>query len=154
MSSFRILPANRSSSKNRSSSSFCFERISSSGSTSFVSRRCRYQAAIPSDISSSTSPLSQVPESTTSDCMILSCNEQSEATSTGPLLKLSEWERGKLLSNVPRRQCSKQASPSAIACHEGESGSRFSSIPIKAANDPVRAFSSEYHDKLRPLHES
>src|SRR5215213_2637550 len=149
MSSFLILPTKRSSSKNRSSSSSCLERINSSGSRSLVSRRCKYQAAMPSDISSSTSPVSQLPESITTDGMILSCREQSEATSTGPLLKLSECERGKLFSNAPRRQCSKQLSPSAIARHEGESLS--SSTPTKAANDPLRAFSSEYHDRLRPF---
>src|SRR5215510_14844777 len=86
--------------------------------------------------------------------MLTSCKEESEATSTGAELKLSERERGKLFRRVPRRQCNRHASPKAIACHEGESALRSSSTPTKAANDPARAFSSAYHDKVRPFQES
>src|SRR5215211_6536804 len=152
-SSFRILPACRSSSKNRRSSSSSFA-VKKSASKSPFSNRRKHQAAAASDISNSTSPFSQLPESTTTDCIVLSCNAEFDATSTGAELKLSDRESGKLFNSAPPRQCSRHASPSAIACHEGVSVLKSSSTPTKAANDPVRAFSSEYHDMVRPFHES
>src|SRR5437764_13918145 len=105
-------------------------------------------------MSNSTSPSSQTPASVTTACIILSCSDESDASSTGPLLKPSESERGKLFNNIPRLQCNKQASPSAIAFHQGEPVSRSSSTPPKAAKDPLRAFSSEYPATLSPVHES
>ena len=75
--------------------------------------------AAPSDISNSTSPFSQPPESITTDCIVLSCNAAFDATSIGDELKLSERESGKLFKSAPPRQCSRHVSPSAIAFHEG-----------------------------------
>src|SRR5688500_345287 len=151
-SSFLILPANRSSSKNRFNSSSHF--VSKRSSELPFSRRCKYHEATASDINNNTSPLSQLPESITTDGMLPSCRDESEATSIGAVLKLSERERGKPLISVPRRQCSRQASPNAIAFQEGKSKLRFSSTPTKAANDPARAFSSEYHERFRPFQDS
>src|SRR5215218_9036737 len=153
MSSFLILPACRSPSKNRrnSSSSFPLKKL---GSKSPFSKRCKHHAATPSDIRSRTSSFSQLPESTTTACIVLSCNVTFDATSIGFELKLSERESGKLFSNSPPRQCSRHVSPSAIPFHDGVLLLRSSSTPTKAANDPPRAFSSEYHDRVRPFHES
>src|SRR5215207_4173201 len=153
-SSFLILPAIRSSSKNRLNSSSHFASKSFCVQPSPFSRRCKYHEATASDISNNTSPLSKLPESITIDGMLLSCRDESEATSIGAVLKLSERERGKLLISAPPRQCSRQASPSAIAFQEGKSELRSSSTPTKAANDPARAFSSEYHERFRPFQES
>src|SRR6185369_1834845 len=153
-SSFLILPASRSSSKNCFSSSSSFVSNNSFGSRSPFSKRSRNQQAIASESNSSTSRLSQFPESITTDFMLVSCIDASEATSTGALLKLSGRERGKLFNKLPLRQCSKHESPSAIAFHEGDSALKSSSTPTRAANEPVRAFSSEYHDRFRPFQEA
>src|ERR1041385_3918969 len=152
-SSFLILPACRSSSKNRCNSSSVFA-VRKSASKSPFSKRCKHHDAAASDIINSTSPFSQLPESITADCIALSCKAHFEATSTGAELKLSDRESGKLFNSAPSRQCSRHASPSAIACHVGVSVLRSSSTPTKAAKDPLRAFSSEYHDRVRPFHES
>src|SRR6185503_1616142 len=119
-SSFLILPASRSSSKSRFSSWSSFVFKSSFGSRSPFSKRSRNQQAIASESNSSTSPLLQFPESITTDVMLVSCIDASEATSTGALLKFSGRERGKLFNKLPLRQYSKHESPSAIAFHEGE----------------------------------
>src|SRR5690349_7361825 len=71
----------------------------------------------------------------------------------GALLKLAEFESGRLLMSGPLRQCSRQASPSAIAFQLGASVRKSSSTPTKAANDPVRAFSSAYHESVSCFHE-
>src|SRR6185295_2341907 len=152
-SSFRILPVCRSPSKKRRSSSSSF-LVKKSASKSPFSKRCKHHDAAASDISNSTSSLSQLPESTTTDCIVLSCNAAFDATSIGVELKLSERESGKLFKSSPPRQCSRHASPSAIPLHDGVLLLRSSSTPTNAANDPVRAFSSEYHDRVRPFHES
>src|SRR6185437_2681028 len=150
-SSFLILPACRSSSKNRFNSS-SVRAVKKSASKSPFSKRCKHHDAAASDINNSTSPFSQLPDSITTDGIVLSCNFAFEATSTGVELKSSERVSGKLFNSSAPRQCSRHESPSAIAFHEGPS--RSSSTPTKAANDPLRAFSSEYHDRVRPFHES
>src|SRR5215204_671963 len=154
MSSFLILPANRSASKNSFSSFSGLARKSSGVFESSFSRLCKYHEAAASDIKNKTSPFSQLPESITTDRMLLSCKQEFEATNTGAVLKLSERESGKAFSNAPPRLCIRQVSPRAIACHDGASDLRSNSIPAKAANEPIRAFSSEYHDRVRPAHES
>src|ERR1043166_431277 len=153
-SSFRILPANRSSSKNSISSLSGRVKKQFSITRSSFSKHCKYQDATASDINNSTSPLSQFPESITTDFMLLSCSAEFEATRIGALLKLSDLASGKLFTSTLPRRCNRQASPKAIAFHEGNSLFRSSSTPTKAANDPVRAFVSAYHDRFRPFHES
>src|SRR5262249_15813093 len=118
------------------------------------SKRCKHHDAAASDINSSTSPFSQLPESITADGIVLSCKAAFDATSTGAEVKLSERESGKLFNSAPPRQCSRHVSPSATDFHDGLAVLSSSSTPTKAANDPVRAFSSEYHDRVRPFHES
>src|ERR1041385_676890 len=153
-SSFLILPANRSSSKNSINSSSGRVKKQFSAARSSFSKHCKYQDATASDISNKTSPLSQLPVSITTDFMLLSCSAQFEATRIGAFVKLSERASGKLLTSTSPRRCSRQVSPKAIAFQQGDSFFRSNSTPTKAANDPVRAFASAYHDKFRPFHDS
>src|SRR6185295_1692641 len=115
-------------SKNRRSSSSSFP-FNKSGSKSPFSNRCRHHAAAASDASNKTSPFSQLPESTTTDCIAVSCNAHFEATNTGAELKLSERESGKLFKSASPRQCNRHVSPSAIAFHDGVPDLRSSSTP-------------------------
>src|ERR1041384_8115389 len=117
-SSFLILPACRSSSKNRCNSSSVFP-VKKSASKSPFSKRCKHHDAAPSDISNSTSPFSQTPESAITDDIVLSCNSALDPTSIRDELKLSERESGRLFKSSPPRQCNRHVSPSAIACHDG-----------------------------------
>src|SRR5687768_13812218 len=66
-SSFLILPANRSSSKNRYNSSSHFVSKRFCRQPSPFSRRRKYHEATASDISNNTSPFSHLPESITTD---------------------------------------------------------------------------------------
>src|SRR5215217_7357644 len=153
-SSFLILPAIRSWSKNSPSSLSGRVKKQSSAARSSFSKHFKYHDAAASDININTSPLSQLPESITTDFMLFSCSAQFEATRIGALLKLSDRASGKLLTSMSPRRCSRQVSPKATAFHEGNSLLRSNSTPTKAANDPVRAFASAYHDRLRPFHDS
>src|SRR5262249_45427695 len=127
-------------------------------STSKLERACssarKYQHAIASDSIKSTSSFFSDPLPLTTLSTANPCSLDRDGTSSGVALNCSDFAKGSEVTTELSRQCTRHESPSAIACQLGAGASSASCTPTKAAKEPVRAFSSEYHESRKPLHES